>query len=138
MWGTNLGSAFYIPNFFLDRPFEFSVHQDTLFCPGLLFKFSTYHVYSIFIYIPDFLPEPFWFAGMPLFFPRPVNLAGLYLCVVSFHYVHIDRVRKIVTIHGGQNHGSTRKYTFDDKWPFVRGSPFSPEITLWQYDVFDH
>ena len=42
-----------------------------------------------------------------LVLPRYVNLAGLCLCVVSFHYVCIDGVRKVVTIHGGYNHNSS-------------------------------
>ena len=35
-----------------------------------------------------------------LVFPRCVNLAGL-LCVVSFDYVCICRVRQVVAVHGG-------------------------------------
>ena len=54
----------FIPNFFLNRPFGFSIQRDALFLP------------------------------------RCVNLAG-HLCVVSFHYVCIDGMRKVVTIHGG-------------------------------------
>jgi len=32
---------FYAPNFCLDRPFGFSVHQDALYCLCRLFRFST-------------------------------------------------------------------------------------------------
>ena len=57
-----------IPNFFLDRSFGFSVHRDTHFCPSRLFRFSTCRVYRFFFsFHPLFLPEPFWFAGKPLF-----------------------------------------------------------------------
>ena len=35
-----------------------------------------------------------------LFLPRYVNLAGL-LCVVSFDYVCVHRVRQVVSIHSG-------------------------------------
>ena len=42
--------ALHIPNFFLDRPFGFSIHRDTLFCPSLPFRFSTFRVYNFFIY----------------------------------------------------------------------------------------
>ena len=37
-----------IPNFCLDRPFGFSVHRDTHFCPSRLFRFSTCRVYRFF------------------------------------------------------------------------------------------
>ena len=67
----------YIPNFFLDRPFGFSVHRDTPFCPSRLFMFSTCRVYRFFHFHPLLFPKPFWFAGKPLFLPRPVKLAGL-------------------------------------------------------------
>ena len=45
---------------------------------------------------------------------------------------------KFVTIHGGQNHGSTEKYVLDYKWSLIGGSPFSPGITLRQYDALDY
>ena len=32
---------------------------------------------QIFHFHPLFFLEPFWFAGKPLFLPRPVNLAGI-------------------------------------------------------------
>ena len=70
-------SVTLIPNFCLDLPFGFSVHRDTHFCPSRLFRFSTCRVYRFFSFHPLFLPEPFWFAGKPLFLPRYVNLAGL-------------------------------------------------------------
>ena len=60
----------FIPNFCLDRPFEFSAHRDTHFCPSRLFRFSTCRVYRFFTFHPFILPEPFWFAGKPLFLPR--------------------------------------------------------------------
>ena len=65
-----------------------------------------------------------------LVLPRCVNLAGL-LCVVSFDYVRVHRVRKVVAIYSGQDHCPTREYAFDHKWSFVCRSPFSPGITLW-------
>ena len=37
-----------------------------------------------FSFHPFILPEPFWFAGKPLFLPRYVNLAGLWFCAVFF------------------------------------------------------
>ena len=42
--------------FCLDRPFGFSVHRDTHFCPSRLSRFSTCRVY-IFIFIPNFCPN---------------------------------------------------------------------------------
>ena len=65
-----------------------------------------------------------------LVLPRCVNLAGL-LCVVSFDYVCVRRVRQVVTIHGGQDHCFTKEYIFDYKWSFVCRSPFSTGITVW-------
>ena len=38
----------FIPNFCLDRPFGFSFHRDTHFCPSRLFRFSTCRVYRFF------------------------------------------------------------------------------------------
>ena len=73
-----------ITSFCPDRPFGFSVHRDTHFCPSRLFRFSTCRVYRFFHFHPLFLPESFWFAGKPLFLPRCVNLAGIWLCVVFF------------------------------------------------------
>ena len=80
---TEHSRTLLIPNFCLDRPFGFSVHRDTHFCPSRLFRFSTCRVYRFSCH-PFILPEPFWFAGRPLFLPRCVNLAGLWLCTVFF------------------------------------------------------
>ena len=54
-----------------------------------------------------------------LVLPRCINLASL-LCVVSFNYVRIYRVRQVVAIHGGQYHCSTREYDFDYKRSFMK------------------
>ena len=72
-----------------------------------------------------------------LVLPRCVNLAGL-LCVVSFDYVHVNRMRQVVAIHGGQDHCPTRENVFDYKCSFIGRSPFSPGITLRQDDALDH
>ena len=69
--GDPMGHSYtlQIPNFFLDRPFGFSVHRDTLFCPSRLFRFSTYRVYRFFfVFIPNFFPNPFGLPECPYFF----------------------------------------------------------------------
>ena len=75
---------------------------------------------------------------MPLFLPRPVNLKGLFSCIVFSDYVHVHRVLKIFIVHGGMYHSAAREYLLNHKWPFVGGSPFAPGITLWQYDALDY
>ena len=44
--------------------------------------------------------RPFVVRRDALVFPRRVNLAGL-ICVVSFDYVCVRRVRQVVSVHGG-------------------------------------
>ena len=46
-------------------------------------------------------PDSFTDVNTVKIFCRPFNLTGLLSCVVSFHYVRIDRVRKFVAVHGG-------------------------------------
>ena len=51
---------------------------------------------TIFFYFhPLFFPEPFWFAGKPLFLPRCVNLAGLWLCVVFLTISTLSECREL-------------------------------------------
>jgi len=40
---------FYAPNFCLDRPFGFSVHQGALYCLSRLFRFSTFWAFWFFV-----------------------------------------------------------------------------------------
>ena len=59
--------------------------------------------YTDFLFIPNFcLNRPFGFSihRDTLFLPRCVNLEG-HLCVVSFDYVYVRRVRQVVAVHGG-------------------------------------
>ena len=95
----------FIPNFFLNRPFGFSIHCDALFLPK----------------------SPF----------RVFHLPG-HLCVVSFDYVCIRRVRQVVAVHGGQDHCPTRKDVVDHKWSFVSRSPLAPGITVRKDDPLDY
>ena len=110
-------------------PFGFSVHRDTHFYPSRPFGFSTCRVYKFFV-LSQIFARTSLVRRDALVFPRCVNLSGL-LCVVSFDYVRVRRVRQVVTIHGGQNHRPTGEYVFNYKWSFIGRGPFSPGITLW-------
>ena len=46
-WSNRTWSYTLIPNFFLEHPFVFSVHWDTLSCQSHLFKLSTFWVYNL-------------------------------------------------------------------------------------------
>ena len=119
---TGNNRTLLIPNFCLDLPFGFSVHKDTLFCPSRPFRFLTCRVYS-FIDISLILPELLWFVGMPLLFPRPVILAGLFSCVVFSDYVHVLKVRKIVNVYSSKCCSTARKCFLDHTWPFLFNAP---------------
>ena len=55
-----------------------------IFAQAALSGFRLAGCTDFFSFHPLFLPEPFWFAGKPLFLPRYVNLVGLWLCAVFF------------------------------------------------------
>ena len=48
-----------------------------IFAQAALSGFRLVGCTDFYSFHPLFLPEPFWFAGKPLFLPRYVNLAGL-------------------------------------------------------------
>ena len=88
-----------IPNFCRDRPFGFSVHWDTLFAQAAVSGFQLAGCTDFFV-LSLIFSRTFLVRRDALILPRCVNLAGL-LCIVSFDYVCIDGVRKVITIHGG-------------------------------------
>ena len=53
-----------ILNFFLDRPFGFSAHQDTHFFPSRPFEFSTCRVYNL-LRISLIFAQTFGLSGCP-------------------------------------------------------------------------
>ena len=76
---------------------------------------------------------------MPLFFPKPINLAGLFFIRSIFDYVSVHRAQGIFTVHGSKCCSTAIKYFLDHTWPFVYGSPFPPTINLvhMMFEVID-
>src|SRR4051812_43647834 len=121
--GTQLYASF--PNFFLGCPFRFSAYRDSIclvsnFCLDRPFGFSIHRDAH---FLPKLPIQVFNLASYFLFF--------FFLREVFFDYVSIHRVWKILTIHGGKQHGAAGEYFLDYEWSFVGGSPLASGITLW-------
>ena len=90
---------------------------------------------QLFLYSPNFFPNPFGSSGFP-YFSQACQPSGSLLCIVFFDYVYIYRVWKIVTVHGGRCCNTAKKYFLDHMWPFVCGIPFAPGISM-VYPMFE-
>ena len=108
------------PSFFPEPPFQVFSPPGYPFLPKPSFQVFDLPVYRFFYFHPLLLHEPFWFAGMPLFFPRPANLAGLWSCVVFSDYVHVHPVRRIVIVHSIKCCHTARRCLFN-RVRFVAG-----------------